>query len=351
MSIDPTTTGRTLWCRKPGAQGLPSPVGGPCHSGRRWLPGPDFPDRRTEAPVPARRFPQSVPGPALRQPLPCAGSCVSPTRLSAEQLGVRGQMRRWCRGLMPSPAEVSCGMPPGTGRPLRLRLPRGWLPCGRQPREWLTWEALVWWMPELRPARLRLPESLRLPAPGLRLPAPEAQGLPAARQGRSQPLPQAHAQRPGPRPAWWAQPQRVMPEWVPLRWGSPSWRVLLGWGSPSWLVPGIRWVGPDGVRLAWCARARVARGVGYPWLGTWLCLSTPARLAVGFGRGRPAARGGFTPRACGENKPGKLWVPRLCRGSGGSWIAAEPGVNPEAAQRRSGRPTTVQEAESKVTLM
>lgn len=65
------------------------------------------------------------------------------------------------------------------------------------------------------------------------------------------------------------------------------------------------------------------------------CLSTPSRLAVGFGRGRPAAKAA-SPRGLG--KSGNLWVPRLCRGSGGSRIAAELGVNPEAAQRRYGSP-------------
>jgi hypothetical protein len=37
-----------------------------------------------------------------------------------------------------------------------------------------------------------------------------------------------------------------------------------------------------------------------------------------------------------ENQARELWVPRLCRESGGFRFAAELGVNPEAAQRRYG---------------
>lgn len=179
---------------------------------------------------------------------------------------------------------------------------------------WRTLEGPAWLKRGLRPGRPRQPGWPRSPVPGARISLP---GFLPALSRRGLPVP---AQRRGRRRAWWESPQ----------WRVPASYFL--YRRP------VRWVGPDGVRLAWCARVRVARGACYPWLGTWLCLSTPARLAVGFGRGRPAAGCGFTPRACGENKPGELWVPRLCRGSGGSWIAAEPGVNPEAAQRRFGSP-------------
>ncbi len=126
-------------------------------------------------------------------------------------------------------------------------------------------------------------------------------------------------------------------------------------------------------RRAWCLRRRCwfcggSAGFG-PTASGWLgalafdegaarlihgwghggCLSTPSRLAVGFGRGRPAASAA-SPRGLG-NKPGNCGSPASAAG------LADPGLRQSSASIRkrpsgdTGRPTTVHEPESKVTLM
>jgi hypothetical protein len=194
------------------------------------------------------------------------------------------------------------------------------MPAARRPGRsgWRLSEARAWWIRGLRLAR---PAPARPPVPA-RLPA-----------------------RP---PAWW-----VARHWRWPQWGHPAsclkfreFRVQRYLPAHCWR---IRWVGPDGVRLAWCARLQFGRGAADPWLGTWWLPLNAFEVSCRV-RTRPSGRrSGFTPRTW--KSPGTCGSPASAAG------LADSGVRQSSASFRkrpsgdTGRPTTVHEQESKVTLM
>ncbi len=85
--------------------------------------------------------------------------------------------------------------------------------------------------------------------------------------------------------------------------------VLVAPVSSGFPVGGIRWVGPDGVRLAWCARLQCGRGAADPWLGTWWLPLNAFEVSCRV-RTRPSGRlSGFTPPRTWIPSPGTVGPP------------------------------------------